>query len=73
MGKDEFFSKANGTLRTSLLFTDMKTPALGVVCRRVRDLRDLLFNYKSIGLDNVKDLVTTRCTPIGRRDKGALN
>ena len=55
-------SQTNEKLKASPLFHDLTYPALGVVPRRAANLRDMLFNQKSLGLGTGIGSVTTRCT-----------
>ena len=69
----EFVAKANETLKRSPLFTELESPVLGVVTKRSPNLRDQLFNQKSICLDIMSHplgSVTTRCTVLGTKAVG---
>ena len=69
----ECVAKANETLKRSPLFTELESPVLGVVTKRSPNLRDQLFNQKSIYLDIMSDpfgSVTTRCTVLGTKTVG---
>ena len=69
----EFVAKANETLKRSPLFTELESPVLGVVTKRSPNLRDQLFNQKSICLDIMSHplgSVTTRCTVLFTKTVG---
>ena len=65
-----FVKQLNNSLSTSPLFSDLETPALGVVTKRAPNLRDILFSQRDICLNTGRGSVTTRCTPIGTRRVG---
>lgn len=62
----------NDSLTSSLLFSDMETPVLGVATQRAPKLRDILLSRRDICLNTDRGSITTRCTPLGTRRVGTL-